>query len=109
MVEGVPVAQTVRRAQKRQPPTKTYRFDARLNEYQKLLIQRAADIEGRTMTDFVLHSAEAAAEKTIQKRDILVLSARDSKLFVDAILNPKGPGPVMRKAAKEYLEKMGLR
>lgn len=101
--------QTVSRARKRQPPPKTYRFDARLNEYQKLLIQRAADIEGRTMTDFVLHSAQAAAQKTIERRDILVLSARDSELFVDAILNPKGFGPVMRKAFREYRKIMGIK
>ena len=87
----------------------TYRFDARLYEEQKLLIQRAADLEGRTMTDFVLHSAEVAAEQTIEKRAMLVLSARDAEVFVDAILNPRGPGPVLRKAALEYLDKMGLR
>jgi hypothetical protein len=34
----------------RTPPAKTYRFDARMNEVQKLIIQRAADLEGRTMT-----------------------------------------------------------
>ena len=49
------------------PPAKTYLFDARLNEDHKLLIQRAADLEGRTMTDFVLCSAEAAAERMIEK------------------------------------------
>jgi uncharacterized protein (DUF1778 family) len=96
------------RTQKRQPPAKTYRFDARLNEEQKLLIQRAADLEGRTMTDFVLHSAEVAAERTIQDRTIMVLSARDSEAFVDAILNPPDPGPVLRKAMAEYREKMGM-
>lgn len=104
--------QTTRRArtQKRPtPPAKTYRFDARLNEQQKLLIQRAADLEGRTMTDFVLHSAQAAAEQTIEKRAMLVLSARETEAFVDAILNPPGPGPVLRKAVREYREKMGLR
>jgi uncharacterized protein (DUF1778 family) len=106
------VPQTTRRArtQKRPtPPAKTYRFDARLNEQQKLLIQRAADLEGRTMTDFVLHSAEAAAEQTIEKRAMLVLTARETEAFVDAILNPPGPGPVLRKAVREYREKMGLR
>ncbi len=103
---------TIQRTRTRKPqprPAKTYRFDARLNEEQKLLIQRAADLEGRTMTDFVLHSAEVAAEQTIEKRAMLVLSARDAEVFVDAILNPRGPGPVLRKAALEYLDKMGLR
>jgi uncharacterized protein (DUF1778 family) len=79
-----------------------YRFDARLNEDQKILIQRAADLEGRTMTDFVLHSAEAAAERTIRDRAMLVLSVRDTETFVNAILNPPGPGPVLRAAARRY-------
>lgn len=70
---------------------KLYRFDARLNEEQKLLIQRAADMEGRSMTDFVLHSAEIAAQKTIEQRAMMTLNARDTAAFVDAILEPASP------------------
>jgi uncharacterized protein (DUF1778 family) len=106
------VPQTVRRTRvqnRRKPPAKTYRFDARLNEEQKLIIQRAADLEGRSMTDFVIHSAQQAAQRTIEDRAILVLSARDAEMVVDAILNPPDPGPVMRKAMAEYREKMGLK
>jgi uncharacterized protein (DUF1778 family) len=86
---------------------KTYRFDARLNEEQKLLIQRAADLEGRTMTDFVLHSARAAAEAAIEKRAMLVLTARETETFARAILRLRSPGAVLRKAAREYREKTG--
>ncbi len=82
--------------------SKAYRFDARLNKEQKLLIQRAADLEGRSMTDFVLHSAETAAERTIEARAMLILSARETQSFVDAILNPAEPGPVLRAAARRY-------
>jgi len=85
-----------------------YRFDARLNAEQKLLIQRAADLEGRTMTDFVLHSAEAAAERTIEKRAMLILTARETAAFADAILNPPAPGSVLRKAAREYRKHMAM-
>ena len=91
------------------PRAKTFRFDARLNQAQKLLIQRAADLEGRTMTDFVLHSAEAAAERTIEKRAMLALTAREYAAFADAILKPPKPGPVLRKAAREYREKLAPR
>ena len=101
--------QTVQRARKTKPPAKTYRFDARLNEEQKLLIQRAADLEGRTMTDFVLHSAEAAAEQTIEKRALLILTVRETEAFAEAILEPSGPGPVLRKAAREYRKKVAMR
>jgi uncharacterized protein (DUF1778 family) len=98
-----------RRKQRGQAPTKTYRFDARLNEEQKLLIQRAADLQGRTMTDFVLHSAETAAEQTIEKRAMLILTARETKAFANAILNPPNPGPVLKKAAREYLKNVAMR
>ncbi len=84
------------------PKSKAYRFDARLNEDQKTLIQRAADIEGRTMTDFVLRSAETAAERTIEDRAMLMLSARETEAFVNAILHPAEPGPVLRAAARHY-------
>lgn len=93
--------QSAVRNRRAQPP-KIYRFDARLNEEQKLLIQRAADLEGRTMTDFVVHSAEAAAEQAIERRAILVLTARESRAFADVILKPAEPGRVLRRAAREY-------
>jgi uncharacterized protein (DUF1778 family) len=89
------------------PKVKTYRFDARLNAEQKVLIQKAADLAGRTMTDFVLQSAEAAAERTIQDRSILILTARETERFVKAILNPADPGPVLRAAARHYKNNTG--
>ena len=84
------------------PRAKAYRFDARLNEEQKILIQKAADLEGRTMTDSVLHSAEAAAARAIEERSMLVLSVRGTEAFVDAVLHPAAPGAVLRAAAHHY-------
>ena len=95
------------RTKRKAPKSKAYRFDARLNRQQKTLIQRAADLEGRTMTDFVLHSAETAAERTIQERAMLVLSARETEAFVNAILQPAEPGPVLRVAARHYKKSLG--
>ena len=92
---------------RKSPKSKAYRFDARLNEEQKVLIQRAADLEGRTMTDFVLHSAETAAERTIEERAMLILSARETEVFIDAILNPAEPGRVLRAAARYYKNSVG--
>src|SRR5881397_1599041 len=92
---------------KSKPKSRVYRFDARLDEDQKTLIQRAADLQGRTMTDFVLHSAEAAAERTIEERAMLILSARETESFVDAILNPREPGSVLRAAARHYRNTVG--
>ena len=90
------------------PPGRIHRFDARLNEDQKKLLQRAADLEGRSLTDFVLRSAEAAAERTIRERATLVLSVRDTETFVQTILNPPPPGRVLRKAFRQYRQYMGI-
>src|SRR5215469_965766 len=93
---------TVKSRIRKAPKAKDYRFDARLNEEQKVLIQKAADLEGRTMTDFVLRSAQAAAERTLQDRAMLILSARETESFVDAVLNPADPGPTLSAAARRY-------
>jgi uncharacterized protein (DUF1778 family) len=85
--------------------SKIYRFAARLNEEQKLLIQRAADLEGRTMTAFALHSAMAAAERTIERRAMLILTARETEAFAEAILSPAEPGTVLRRAVRDFREK----
>ena len=95
-------ARSARKESKKDSAARTYRFDARLNEDQKLLIQRAADLEGRTMTDFVLFSAAEAAERTIEKRAMLVLTARETDAFADAILNPPAPGATLRRAVRDY-------
>jgi len=98
---------TVKSRNRRAPKAKDYRFDARLNEEQKMLIQKAADLEGRSMTDFVLRSAQAAAERTLQDRAMLILSARETESFVDTILNPSEPGPILRAAARLYKKNIG--
>jgi uncharacterized protein (DUF1778 family) len=59
------------------------------------------------MTDFVLHSAEKAAERTIEERAMLILGARETEAFVDAILRPAEPGPVFRDAANRYKKSLG--
>jgi uncharacterized protein (DUF1778 family) len=100
----VPVQFAKKRSQST-PKPKTFRFDARLNEQQKLLIQRAAELEGRSMTDFVLHSAEIAAAKAIERRATLVLTAHETAVFVNAVLKPAKPGVVLRRAARDYRQK----
>jgi uncharacterized protein (DUF1778 family) len=59
------------------------------------------------MTDFILHSAEAAAQRTIKERTMLILSARETETFVDAILQAAQPGSVLRSAVRHYKRAIG--
>jgi uncharacterized protein (DUF1778 family) len=92
----------------RSSQAKVYRFDARLTANDKKIIQHAADLAGRSMTDFVLESAKDAARRTIEDRKALMLTVRESEDFVKALLNPPEPGPVLRKAVREYRKVMSF-
>ena len=67
------------------------RLEMRLSAEQKRLIEHAAALQGRTVTDFVLASVQDAAQRAVEERHRLDLSIRDTEIFVEALLNP---GPV---------------
>lgn len=71
---------------------------------QKALVERAAALEGRTVTDFVLMSVQEAARRTIEAHQQLELSIRDSRAFVEALLEPKPVGDRLRETVRLYRE-----
>jgi uncharacterized protein (DUF1778 family) len=88
-------------------PPKATRIDARLSGDLKELLERAALLQGRTVTAFVLASAEEAALKTIKDHDMIRLTERDREAFVNALLNPPAPSERLRAAAAAYRKEMG--
>ncbi|AFZ56387.1 DUF1778 domain-containing protein [Anabaena cylindrica FACHB-243] len=87
---------------------KKERLEARLTSEQKELLQRAAEIEGTTLTDFVVRSAQAQARRVIEEHTRIKLSLEDSQAFVASLLNPPEPNQRMMKAAAEYKQAMEL-
>ena len=82
--------------------SKRERLEARVTGEQKALFQHAADLQGRSLTDFVVSAVQHAAEDTIREHRVITLSARDSRRFVEALMNPPEPNEYARKAAAEY-------
>jgi uncharacterized protein (DUF1778 family) len=72
----------------------------------KALWQKAADLEGVTLTDFVIASVQAAACKIIEQHQTLKLSLEDSEALVEAILNPPQPSEALLAAALRYKQVM---
>jgi len=81
---------------------KRERLEARITPEQKALFQRAADLTGRSLTDFVVSSVQAAAEATIRTHQVLELTARDSEAFLAALANPREPNERLRAAFEHY-------
>src|SRR5436853_7939227 len=82
--------------------TRAKRLEARVTTEQKTLIEHAAALQGRTVTDFVLTSVQEAAKRAIEEHRQLELSVRDSQAFVDALLHPKPVKDRLRETARRY-------
>ncbi len=90
-----------------QAQTKTERLEARITPEQKALFQRAADLSGRSLTDFIIGSLQAAAEETIRSHQIIRLTAEESAAFADALLNPPPPNEQLQDAFKRHRDLLG--
>lgn len=68
--------------------TKNERINLRLKQSAKNLIERAATFEGKTVSNFILSSALASAEKTIHEHESIQLNKQDAQRFFDALATP---------------------
>jgi len=89
------------------PSTATARLEARLPNEVMARLKRAAEIQGRTLTDFVVAAADEAACRTIEQTEVIYLSLEDQRQLAEAILNPPEPNEALKKAAKRYRELFG--
>jgi uncharacterized protein (DUF1778 family) len=78
------------------------RIEARVSRKQKQLFERAAEIEGVTLTDFAISSMQRAAIRAVEEHTRIELSERNQRAFVEAMMNPPGPNEALREAAKAY-------
>ena len=78
------------------------RLEARVTAEQKRLVEHAALLQGRTVTDFVLASVQEAAQRAIEEHQRLDLTLRDSQAFVEALLSPKPVNDRLCETVRRY-------
>lgn len=74
------------------------RLEARISQDLHMTVKRAAEIQGRTMTDFVVHALQVAANKTIAQADHVRLSVADQEAFANALIAPAKPNAALKRA-----------
>ncbi len=79
-------------------PIPTARLEARLPAEVHALLKRAAEIQGRSLTDFVVAAAHDAARRTIEETEIIRLSNADQQRIAASLLNPPEPTAALRRA-----------
>jgi uncharacterized protein (DUF1778 family) len=88
--------------------TRAARLEARVTPDQKALLQQAATLSGRTLSEFVVASAQEAAARVIQEHETIRLSRAEQIAFVNALLKPRVPTARLRRAVAKYRQQTGL-
>lgn len=86
---------------------RTARLEARLSAEQKALLQQAAALSGRTLSEFVIASAQEVATRVLQERETIRLTRAEQIAFVNALLDPPAPNERLRRAAAAYRRQLG--
>ena len=78
------------------------RLEARITRGQKDLFKKAAQLQGRTLSDFIVHAASEAATRVVEEHQVLSLTGEEQAVFVEALLNPPQKAPRLRAAARRH-------
>ncbi len=74
------------------------RLGFRIDSATKKLVERAARLERRSLTDFCLSALADAARHSVDKHSVLVLSDADRAAFFDVLVHPPKPHVRLRRA-----------
>ncbi len=80
--------------------TRAERMGFRVDEPTKQLVERAAQLERRKLTDYCLTALTEAAQRTIARHELLVLSNEERATFFDVLVNPPEPNDRLQRAFK---------
>ena len=86
---------------------RSLRIEARITPENLAVIKRAAEIQGRSVSDFLVTAAQDVANRTIEETQIIRLSVEQQRQFVNAILNPPPLTPAMERAIERHRRLIG--
>ncbi len=86
--------------------TNKERLNLRLESSVKTLLERAASLEGKTVSKFVLHSALEQAKKTVHEHESMALNAENSKKLLNALATKINFNRKLTGALKEHSQRV---
>ena len=78
------------------------RIEARIAPDILAAIKRAAEIAGRSVSDFVVDAARVAAERTIAETQIIRLSLADQERVAEILSRPPKSSPALDRAFEAH-------
>lgn len=74
------------------------RLEVRISTDLHSMLKRASELQGRTMTAFVVSVVQDAAQRAIEQAEVRCLSLADQECFAQALLSPPKKTPGMERA-----------
>lgn len=86
--------------------TRSARIEARIAPDALTLLRRAAELQGRSLSDFVVEAAIKAANQTIEQSHVIRLAAADQEALAAVLINPPAPNEALQSARRLYAEQV---
>ncbi len=83
-----------------QESIRTARVTARIAPDALDVVRRAADLQGRSVNDFLVVAALKEAHQTIVDAQLIRLSVNDQRRLFELLLNPPPLAPAMQRALR---------
>jgi uncharacterized protein (DUF1778 family) len=80
------------------------RLEARIAPESLAVVKRAAELQGRSVSEFVVAAAQEAAERTIERAQVIRLTLADQERIAEALESPPEPGPALKRAFEAHKE-----
>jgi uncharacterized protein (DUF1778 family) len=80
----------------------TARLEARISTELHATLKRAAEMQNRTMTDFVIAAVQEAAQRAIEQTGVIRLSLADQQRFAQSLLSPPKANPALVRAFNRH-------
>lgn len=80
--------------------TRTARVEARIAPDALAVVRRAAELQGRSVSDFLVAAALKDAQQTIENAQIIRLGVEDQQRFAALLIDPPPLAPAMKRALK---------
>jgi len=84
--------------------SKSERLTARVTPEIKSLISEAAALRGQTITEFLVASAQSAAQTTLTDQRLIRLSGADQSRLMDLLIDPPAANSALKEAMADYQE-----
>ena len=86
---------------------RTERLEARIAPSDLAKVKRAAELERRSISEFVVDAALQAADEVLEEANIIRLAAEEQRRFVELLLNPPSRAAALKRAKAAHAKLIG--